>query len=228
MPVWVTDWKKQSTYDTCTWQSAGWVHFWVMCQDLIATLVENWYKSAGGHWFRVFICLCVRVCARLKLTNSSTEIKFWSVLLNQSHLSLRHILWRHTLLVRLNTHKWEHASVWQLALVPKNRNKRNECTVSVGTHTLTNTILYIYPHLLLLPPPLPLPLSSLILFFFSQRSLWHFSFLTILFIFHFSLVYFPCLVPFSSQSLPACVLSFFLPPALISLTGSFSPSRPVF
>lgn len=78
-----------------------------------------------------------------------------------------------------------------------------------------------------------LPLPSLILFFsilcrlIFAPSHPSFSFPAILFIFHFSLVYFPCLVPFSSQSLPACLLSFLLPPALISLSGSFSPSPPV-
>lgn len=82
MPVRVTDWQKQSTYDTCTWQSAGYCNFWILCQDLIATLAENWYKSAGGHWYGVFICLSVCVCVYV-LNSVAVPQKLSSDLWNQ-------------------------------------------------------------------------------------------------------------------------------------------------
>lgn len=126
------------------------------------------------------------------------------------------MLWCHALFMRINTRKWKCVSVWQFVLVPKNRNKRNECTkcrhTHIHTHFLTNIMLYIYPHLLLLLPPPTFPLSSLILFFFlsvlcgiSPFSLF-FSFFT------FPLFISPALFPFPpNPSLPAsCLFSFHL------------------
>lgn len=97
----------------------------------------------------------------------------------------------------------------------------------------TNTMLYIYSHLLLLLFSV-LPLLSLIFFFSCLHGLifspYHpsFSFLYILFIFHLPLFISPALFPFLPNLFPACLLSFLLPPALISLPSSFSPSPPCF
>lgn len=132
-----------------------------------------------------------------------------------SHLSFRHIQWRFTALIWL-----EHirGSVRTCLDAPKQKHTHKHHNVHLSSFSPPATSTYS-------PSPLTYAFFLSVLFGLISYSL-HPSpcFLAILFIFKSSPGYFPCLVPPSSPSLRASLLSFLLPPALISLAGSFSPS----
>lgn len=184
-------------------------HFYAAHQDLIATVVENGYVSAGGHdvalvsaglKYSYAVCMCVfkvdpGVPKKLLLTRPVKPVSS----VTESHIQ-DYAPIRECVRTVFDARKPKHKKY-------KGRHK----------HTYTQT-LYIYPHLLLLPSPPTPTFSSLILFFSVFSVGWFSSPLQSFFLlsphsFHFKL--FPCLFP-----LP-CSLFFPIPPCLPPV---FSPS----
>lgn len=133
-------------------------HFYAVHQDLIATVVENGYVSAGGHdvalvsaglKYSYAVCMCVfkvdpGVPKKLLLTRPVKPVSS----VTESHIQ-DYAPIRECVRTVFDARKPKHKKY-------KGRHK----------HTYTQT-LYIYPHLLLLPSPPTPTFSSLILFFLS-------------------------------------------------------------